>query len=90
MEFTRVDYYKQPFTKASLKALLKKADLQPRDVLRKRAPQFKGLGLADESLSDAAILAALVEHPDLLERPLMEVGQRAVLARPVERARDLL
>lgn len=63
VEFTKVDYYKQPFTKASLKALLKKAGLGPRDVLRKRAPQFKELGLADESLSDATILAAIVEHP---------------------------
>lgn len=88
--FTRVDYYKEPFTAASLGALLQKAGLGPRDVLRKRAPQFKELGLGDLSVADAALLAAIVEHPDLLERPIVEVGSRAVLARPVEKALALL
>jgi arsenate reductase len=88
--FTRVDYYKEPFTRASLGALLEKAGLGPRDVLRKRAPQYKELGLGDGSSGDGAVLAAIVEHPDLLERPMVEVGGRAALARPPEKALDLL
>ena len=90
VEFTKVDYYKTPFTNASLGTLLEKAGLTPRDVLRKRAPQYKELALADESVADATILAAIVEHPDLLERPIMEVGNRAVLARPVQKGLGLL
>ncbi len=90
VDFQKVDYYREPFTKASLKALLKKADLQPRDVLRKRAPQFKEMGLADETVSEATLLAAIVEHPNLLERPIMEVGPRAMLTRPVEKGLRLL
>ena len=88
--FTRVDYYKEPFTQSSLKALLKKAGLSPRDVLRKRANEYKSTDLADESVPDAALVKAIVEHPDLLERPLMERGGRALVARPVEKALDLL
>ena len=90
VSFTRVDYYKEPFTVGSLRALLRKAGLEPRDVLRKRAPQYKALGLVDESVDDAALLDAIVEHPDLLARPMVEVGAHAVVARPVEKALELL
>lgn len=88
--YRKVDYYKEPFDVAALKRLLRKAGLGPRDVLRKRAPQHKELGLADPGVGDEALLEAIVTHPDLLERPLLEVGRRAVLARPVEKALELL
>ena len=88
--YTRVDYFKEPFTRASLGSLLQKAGVTTRDVLRKRAPQYKELGLADESKDDAAVLGAIVEHPDLLERPIVESGARAVLARPPEKVLALL
>lgn len=90
VEFQKVDYFKEPFSKSSLKALLKKAGLKPRDVLRRRASQYKALGLVDDTLSEATLLGALVDHPDLLERPIVERGERAVLGRPVERALELL
>jgi arsenate reductase len=89
VEFQKVDYFKEPFSKSSLKALLTKAGLKPRDVLRKRVSQYKSLGLADETLSEAALLGALVEHPDLLERPIVERGNRAMLGRPIEAVREL-
>ena len=85
-----MDYYKDRFSKTSLEALLRKAGLKPRDVLRKRAKEYKGLGLADDAVSDASLLEALVAHPDLLERPIVEVGARALVARPVEAALDLV
>lgn len=88
--FTKVDYYKHSFTEGSLKALLAKGDLSPRHVLRKRAKEYKALGLDNASMSEALLIKALVEHPDLLERPIIEVGDRALLARPVEKALTLL
>ena len=88
--FRLVDYYQEPFTRASLEALLKKAGLSPRDVLRKRAPQYQDLGLAEGSLDDDALLDAIVQHPDLLARPIAQRGDRAVLARPAEAVRTLL
>lgn len=90
VDFERVNYFVEPLSRTRLSRLLKKAGLKPRDVLRARAPQYKELGLADPAVSDTRLLELLVEHPDLLQRPIVERGSRAVLARPVERVRELL
>jgi arsenate reductase len=68
---------------------LKKAGLRPFDVLRKGEPIFKELGLT-AGTPDREVIAAIVEHPSLLQRPIVEVGDRAVLARPIEKATELL
>ena len=90
IEFERLNYFVEPLSKRELAGLLKKGGLKPRDVLRTRAPQYKELGLADPSVPDSRLLDLLVEHPDLLQRPIVEKGDRAVLARPVERALSVL
>lgn len=90
VDFERVNYFVEPLSRARIQRLLKKAGLTPRDVLRSKAPQYKELGLADASVSDARLLDLLVEHPDLLQRPIVERGDRAILARPPERVRDIL
>ena len=90
VDFERVNYFVEPLSRGRLESLVRKAGLRPRDVLRTKAPQYKELGLADPSVSDERLLALLVEHPDLLQRPIVERGERAVLARPPERVRDIL
>lgn len=90
IDFERVDYFVDPLDEATLVSLLSKGGLAPRDVLRTRDPAFKELGLADPSLSDEAIVAAMVEHPGLLQRPIVVRGDRAVLGRPIESVRALL
>ena len=90
IDFESLNYFVEPLSRRQLSALLKKGGLEPRDVLRTRAPQYKQLGLADPSVTDAQLLDLLVEHPDLLQRPIVERGDRAVLARPVERALSVL
>ncbi|NJD19032.1 MAG: arsenate reductase (glutaredoxin) [Gemmatimonadetes bacterium] len=90
VDFDRVDYFVEPLSRAQLQRLLKKAGLKPRDVLRTKAPQYAELGLADPSVADARLLDLLVAHPDLLQRPIVERGERAVLARPPERVREIL
>jgi len=87
--FERVNYMIDPLDAATLRSLLRKAGLGPRDVLRTREPEYSELGLADDGLDDEAVLKAIVEHPALLQRPIVERGARALLARPVERVRDL-
>lgn len=88
--FERLNYFIDPLPRAKLESLLKKMGLGPRDLLRKREARYKELGLGNPGLSDTAILDALVAHPELLERPIIERGDRAVLGRPVERVLELL
>lgn len=89
-EFTAVNYYEQRFTKAQLKALLKKAKLSPREILRTKEDLYKELNLAKTTLSDDALIDLMVAHPDLIQRPIVEKGDKAWLARPAERVKDLV
>jgi arsenate reductase len=88
--FNAVNYYEQPFTRAQLKALLQKAGLSPRDVLRTKEDAYKELGLAKKNLSDDELIDLMVTHPDLIQRPIVEKGNRAILARPAETVKQLL
>ena len=66
-----------------------KLDVPAFALLRTKEPQFKELGLSENS-SEKEILAAIVANPGLLNRPIVEVGDRAVIARPVEKALELI
>jgi len=88
--FEKVNYYLEPLSKKKLTELVRKLKLKPRELLRKSEPIYKELGLADRNLSDAELIALMVEHPDLLQRPIVERGDRAVLGRPTENVKELL
>ena len=64
--------------------------ISPRELLRKSEPVYRELGLAKGEFTDAEIISLMVQHPDLIQRPIMERGDRAVVARPTERAKELL
>ncbi|HJT19565.1 MAG TPA: arsenate reductase (glutaredoxin) [Nitrospira sp.] len=88
--FTAVNYYEKPFSKIQLKALLKKMNLSPRDVLRTKEDVYKDLGLAKKNLSDDAVIDLMIKHPDLIQRPIVEKGAQAILARPADTVKQLL
>jgi arsenate reductase (glutaredoxin) len=88
--FKAINYYEQPFTKHLLKTLLKKAGLAVREVLRTKEDLYKSLKLSSDKLSDDELLDLMVKHPDLIQRPLVEKGERAMLARPAETIRKML
>lgn len=90
VDFERLDYFIDPLSKRKLRDLLKKMDLGPRELLRTREKKYKELGLKNPELSDESILDALVKNPELVQRPIIERGDRAVLGRPVERVLELL
>jgi len=64
--------------------------LKPADVLRKKEAAYKKLKLDRPDVKDKDILEAMVKHPELIQRPIVEKGKRAVLARPVDAIRRLL
>ncbi len=88
--FEKVNYYVEPLSKKKLTELVRKLGLKPRELLRKGEAVYKELGLADREVSDSELIALMVEHPDLLQRPIVERGDRAVLGRPTENVKELL
>jgi len=85
-----IEYVKVGWTKTQLKDLFAKMGVRPRDVLRKRGTPAEELGLLDESVGDEAILDAMVQHPILVERPVVVTPKGAALARPLEKVEALL
>jgi arsenate reductase (glutaredoxin) len=90
VDFSTVDYDVDPIPKTKLKELLKKAGLKARDLLRTTEGIYKKLKLADRELSDDEIVDLMVKYPDLIQRPIVEKGSRAILARPAERLKEIL
>jgi len=89
IDWDKVNYFIEPFTEEKLTKLLKKTGMRPYDVLRRAEPDFKGLGITADT-PDAEIIAAMVKYPSIIQRPIVEVGSRAVLARPIEKALEIL
>lgn len=87
---TVVRYLETPPTAAELTALLAKLKLPARDLLRTGEDEYKALNLADASLSEAKLIAAMAAHPKLIERPILIAGDKAVIGRPPERVLELL
>lgn len=87
---TVVRYLETPPTAAELTALLAKLKLSARELLRTGEYEYKALNLADASLTEAQLIAAMVEHPKLIERPILIAGDKAVIGRPPERVLELL
>ena len=85
-----VYYLKTGWTEGALTRLLNDAGLTPREAMRSRGDLPVMLGLLDADVSEARILAAMIEHPVLVERPLVRTGKGTVLARPKEKVLDVL
>lgn len=85
-----VEYLESPPSAEELKAILEKLGLGPRDIIRKGEKIFKQLELGDASLSDTALITAMVEHPILIERPIVVNGEKAALGRPPENVLNIL
>ena len=88
--FEKVNYFTEPLGEAKLRELLGKLGVSPRELLRKNEAAYRELELGSRELSDEEIIRVLAEHPEPLQRPIVERGVRAVVARPVERVRALL
>ena len=64
--------------------------ISPRELLRTKEPVYRELSLGTRALTDDELIDLMVKHPDLLQRPIVERGSRAVLARPAERVKEVI
>lgn len=89
LEYEVVEYLKHPPSAAELDRLLRRLGLQPHELMRTGEVEYRELQVADKQLNRKEAIKVLVAHPRLIERPIIDDGQRAVVARPPERTREL-
>ena len=85
-----IEYLKEPPSRDELRRLYERAGISPREGLRAKEPLAAELGLTGDEVSDDAVLDAMVQHPILIDRPLVETEKGVVLARPQDKVRDIL
>lgn len=83
-----MNYLEHPLSAAALKKILHSGGLKPADVLRTKEEKYKKL-VAGKNLSDDELIRLMAANPEIIQRPLVVKGKKAVLARPVERLKDL-
>ena len=88
--FEKVNYYLAPLGEKKLRELIRKLGLKPRELLRTSGGIYRELGLGRKDFSDDQIIALMIRHPELIQRPIVERGARAVLGRPTENVKSLL
>jgi arsenate reductase (glutaredoxin) len=89
VDFEKVNYYIKPFTKTKLKTLLAKMDMKPSELLRKNEKAYKELDIKNKSYTEKEILDLMIKNPDLVQRPIVQKGEKVILARPPEKIREL-
>lgn len=89
VDFEKVNYYIEPFSKSQLKSLLKKMKMKPSELLRTKEEVYKKLKIKEKNFSDDQILDLMIKYPDLVQRPIVEKGNKAILARPPEKINEL-
>ena len=92
VDYRKINYYTENLSHRKLKELLKKMKLHAKDILRERESIYKELGLHEKKdrMTEDELIDLMIAHPDLIQRPIIERGDRAVLARPVEKLQELL
>ncbi len=90
VDFNSVNYYLEPISKTKLKELVKKMGISARELFRTKEDIYKELKLADKEVSDEEAIDLMAKHPDLIQRPIVEKGLKAILARPADRLKEIL
>ena len=90
VDFKAVNYFIRPMSGVKIKELLSKMGISAGELLRKKEPVYKRLGLDKKEHSADELVALMAEYPDLIQRPIIEMGKRAVLARPPDRIFEIV
>lgn len=89
IEPTIIEYLKQPPTASELQTIIKQLGISPRQLLRTGENEYKALKLSDPSLNERQLINAMIEHPKLIERPIVIHDDRAALGRPPEQVLEI-
>lgn len=90
VDFEKVNYYIEPLSEKKLRELVRKMGIRPRDLVRTNERIYRDHEWSLKELTDDQIFSLMAKHPDLIQRPIVERGDRAVLGRPVEKVKELL
>src|SRR4029450_5538861 len=90
IDFDRVDFHVEPLREGQIRELVRKTGRPARDLFRTTDPIYEDHHLADREPDDDEAIALMAAHPTLMQRPVVVRGDRAVLARPIERVHELL
>jgi arsenate reductase len=90
VDFQKINYYEQPISEKKLRELVAKMKISPKDMIRKTESIYKKLQLSKGSPTDDDLIKLMAKYPDLMQRPIVEKGAKAVLGRPVENVEELL
>ena len=85
-----IEYLKTPPNRSRLVSLISRMGITPRALLREKGTPYAELGLGDPALSDDRLIDAMIEHPILINRPIVVTDKGAALCRPSEAVMDLL
>ncbi|ADC71074.1 arsenate reductase [Thioalkalivibrio sp. K90mix] len=85
-----VEYLKTPPDAATLKSVIEKLGIRPRDLLRTGEAEYRELGLKDAEMDDEALIQTMIQHPKLIERPILVAGGQARIGRPPEQVLEIL
>lgn len=85
-----VRYHDTPLTIKKLTELIRKIGFTPKELMRKEDPQFRKLKLNLKKLTDAEAIRLMIKHPDLMQRPILERGDRAIVGRPSEKIMEFI
>ena len=90
VDFNEVNYYTDRISKVKLKELINKMGIPAEELLRKNEEIYKTLKLSEKKLFEGQIVDLMIKYPDLIQRPIVEKGNRAILARPAEKLKEIL
>ena len=89
-DFEAINYYDVPLESGKLAELISKLGIAARDLVRKEEQIYRDLRLGERELSDEELVELMVKHPDLIQRPIVVRGNKAILGRPPENVEELL
>ncbi|ACD83387.1 arsenate reductase family protein [Candidatus Methylacidiphilum infernorum] len=90
VDYEKRDYFIHPLSKEKWAELLKKLDVGFPEILRTKEEVFSELGLGKRQLRQGELVELILKHPELIQRPIVEYGTRAILGRPPEKIKEFL